>query len=79
MGKKRRRHSAQFKARVALEAIKGIKTANELASEFDVHPGQISQWKRELLEGAGSCHRAPYRITLGAAKVIMQRAAKVII
>lgn len=53
MGKKRRRHSAQFKARVALEALKGMKTANELATEFEIHPAQISQWKKELLDGAG--------------------------
>ena len=52
MGKARRRHSAQFKARVALEALKGVKTANELAVEFEVHPTQISQWKKELLDNA---------------------------
>jgi len=49
---KRRELSAAFKAKVALEAIKGHKTINEIASEFDVHPNQVSQWKRRLLESA---------------------------
>lgn len=46
----RKRHSAEFKARVALEAAKEIKTLNELASQYGVHSGQISQWKNQLLE-----------------------------
>ncbi len=60
MPKQRRRHSAEFTFRVALEATKGQKTVNELASEFGIHPNQISQWKRALLdEGATlfSAHR----------------------
>ena len=47
----RRRHSSEFKAKVALEALKGQKTLNELASEFGVHPVQIAQWKRQAHEG----------------------------
>jgi transposase-like protein len=43
-----------FKAKVALEAIKGVKTANEIAQDFKVHPKQVGQWKKELLENAGS-------------------------
>ena len=50
MAKKRKRHSAEFKAKVALEAIKGLQTASELASEYEVHPVQVSQWKRQLLD-----------------------------
>ena len=46
----RKRHSAEFKAQVALEAAKGIKTLNELASQYEVHAVQISQWKKQLLE-----------------------------
>ena len=50
MATQRRRYSADFKFRVALEAVKGQKTVNELASEFSVHPNQIGHWKRALLE-----------------------------
>ena len=46
----RKRHTAIFKAKVALEAAKEIKTLNELASEYEVHSTQISQWKKHLLE-----------------------------
>lgn len=48
MGQKRIRHSADFKAKVALEALKGLKTVNELATQYQVHPTQISQWKRQV-------------------------------
>jgi transposase-like protein len=48
--KRRKRYGAQFKFQVALDAAKGSKTINELASERSVHPNQISQWKRQLLE-----------------------------
>ena len=50
MAHQRRRYSAAFKFRVALEAVKGQKTVSELASEVGVHPTQISQWKRALLD-----------------------------
>jgi transposase len=48
----RRNHSAVFKAKVAMAAIKGDKTLAELAQAFDVHANQITQWKTQLLEGA---------------------------
>jgi transposase-like protein len=54
---KRRRHSASFKAKVALEAAKQTRTISELAKTFQVHPVQISQWKKQLLDGAESLFR----------------------
>jgi len=50
MVKKRKRFSAEFKSRVAIEAIKEHHTISELASKFGVHPNQISQWKKQLSE-----------------------------
>lgn len=52
MGTKRRSYSDNFKAKVALEAVKEMKTISELASEYRVHPTQISTWKRLLLRNA---------------------------
>jgi transposase-like protein len=49
MPRPRKRHSPDCKARVALEAVRGLKTTAQLASEFQVHPVQISQWKRPAL------------------------------
>jgi putative transposase len=49
---KRKQHSAAFKAQVALAAVKGDKTVNELASQFGVHPTLIHGWKKQLLAGA---------------------------
>ena len=54
MKNKRKRHDSQFKARVALEALKGLKTVQQIAKEFGIHPGQVSDWKKQLSEQAGS-------------------------
>ena len=52
MSRKRRNHSAAFKAKVALAALKGDKTISELSQQFDLHPNQITQWKTRLKEQA---------------------------
>ena len=49
---KRRTHSPEFQARVAMEAISGRKTIQEIAADHAIHPIQVSQWKRQLLDGA---------------------------
>ena len=46
----RKRHTAEFKARVALEALREQKTANQIASEYEVHSTQVSQWKKQALD-----------------------------
>jgi transposase-like protein len=57
----RRNHSAEFKAKAALAAIRGDKTMAELASQFGVHAHQITEWKRQLLERAGDVFDTPRR------------------
>jgi transposase-like protein len=52
MRRPRRNHTAAFKAKVAVAALKGDKTMIELAEKFDVHVNQITQWKTQLLDGA---------------------------
>ena len=52
MSKERRKHSPTFKAKVALEAVKGEEAVAQLAARYEVHPGQIQAWKKSLLEGA---------------------------
>ena len=52
MARQRKIYTAEFKAKVALSALKGDKTVNELAAQFEVHPTLIHGWKKALLEGA---------------------------
>lgn len=54
---KRKQHSKEFKAKVALEALKGQRTVNEIAAEYEVHPSQINTWKKRLLESAAEIFR----------------------
>ena len=54
MRKPRRNHSPAFKARVALEAIRGEKTVAEIAAHHEVHPNQVTMWKTQLLENAAA-------------------------
>ena len=52
MSKERRKHSPAFKAKVALEAVKGEETVAQLTARYEIHPGQIQAWKKALVEGA---------------------------
>ena len=54
MKRERKRHSAGFKAKVALEAVRGERTLNELAGQFELHPTQVVQWNKRLVEGPAS-------------------------
>lgn len=72
----RRNHSAQFKAKVAMEAAKGEQTLAELAKRYEVHPNQITQWKTQLLERVaevferpGSSEQAPVDVKALHAKI----------
>ncbi len=59
MKRSRRNHTALFKAKVALEALKGEQTLAELAQRFEVHPTQIGQWRQQLLERATEVFERP--------------------
>ena len=48
--KQRKSYSTEFKVKIALEAIKGQRTVNEIASQYSVHPNQVTQWKRQAIE-----------------------------
>jgi transposase len=54
MEAKRRKHDTAFQARVGLEALKAQKTTQQIAGEYEVHPTQVSEWKRTLSEGLGA-------------------------
>lgn len=59
----RRNHTPAFRAKVALAAVKGDKTLSELATQFDVHPTQIAQWKAQLLDRAASVFEGNIKAT----------------
>jgi len=62
--KKRRTHSPEFKARVAIAALREDKTQSELASQFEIHPLQITAWKKAAKEGLTSLFEKPGRRTV---------------
>jgi len=70
MSTKRRQHSPEFKARVALEALKGIEPVHAIAAKYQVHPVQVSQWKKDLLERLPEvfASKAPPSVAEAAAK-----------
>ena len=59
--RQRRNHAGEFKAKVALAAIRGDKTLSEVAEHFEVHPHQVTEWKKLLLERAGEVFDGPRR------------------
>jgi transposase-like protein len=59
MARQRKSYSASFKAQIALAALRGDRTANELAAQHGIHPTLISNWKKALLDGAPSLFVEP--------------------
>jgi len=51
-GRKRRVHSAEFKAKVGMEAVRGVKTLNEIGQQYGVHPVVVGQWRKEIVARA---------------------------
>jgi len=73
--RKRRNHSPEFKAKVAIAALKGDKTLAELAQQFDVHPNQITDWKMQLLERSSVVFGEKPAKEIGPALVLWARDA----
>jgi len=63
MGKVYKKHSATLKTTVALAAIKGQQTVNEIAAQYGVHPNQVAQWKKQLLDQANTLFSQPATAT----------------
>ncbi len=64
--RQRKTFTAEFKAKVGLEAVRGVKTASEIAQEYNVHPMQVGRWKNAILEQASrlfECKRGPKKAT----------------
>jgi transposase-like protein len=70
---KRKQHSPEFKAKVALEALKGEETVSELARRFGIHPTMIHQWKRALLEGSNVAGAKSLRLTMNRSRICTPR------
>ena len=77
---KRRNHDSAFKARVALESVKGERKVSDLATAHQVHPTMIHQWKRSLLEGAAGIFQGGGKAAVAAGiagKTVPDRHAKI--
>jgi len=77
MKRKRRTHSPEFKSKVALAAIKGDLTMVEMVKKFDVHANQITEWKRQLLDGAPDVFGKGARKTEDAEESLQALRAKI--
>lgn len=78
MSTKRKRHSVEFKAKMALETVKGIDTLQQLANEFQVHPVKITIWKKQLTgQVASFFQRGPASTVLGAEEDLRQAYEKI--
>ena len=69
---KRKRHQPEFKARVAWEALKGVKTIQQIAQEYQVHPVQVSEWKKIVVQSAAEAFR-PDRASSSAEELARKR------
>ena len=56
MREKRRTFTSKFKAKIALEAVREVKTVAELASEYQIHPSQVTKWKKQIISQAGELY-----------------------
>ena len=70
MANKRKQYSNQFKFKVALEAVKGLQTINEIASAYNVHPSQVKSWKKQLLS------EGPAVFAQNTARQVQEQAAR---
>ena len=77
MRRPRRTHSPEFKAKVALAALRGDKTLAELAEQFELHPMQISEWKTQLTESAGLVFAKGKRPASGGEETLKALQAKI--
>lgn len=77
MRRKRRTHSPEFKAKVALAAVQGDLTMAELVKKFDVHPNQITDWKKQLLDSAPDVFGKGARKAEDAAETVQELHAKI--
>lgn len=77
MRRKRRNHKPNFKAQVALAALKGDLTVAELAEKYDVHPNQITDWKKQLLDNADHAFGGDEKTSVDADAKIRELHAKI--